>query len=64
MSNMPWGTMNNWLRIEAEQRNAWTQLRVQDLRAAQVEPRPAHTAWRPVRRPALRPTPAACTDAA
>jgi hypothetical protein len=36
MSAMPWGTMNGWLRIETEQRGAWLQQRVQDLRAAQV----------------------------
>ena len=42
MSTMPWGTMNDWLRIEAEgrfeseRRGAWRQQRVQDLRAAQV----------------------------
>jgi hypothetical protein len=33
---MPWGTMNGWLRLETEQRGAWLQQRVQDLRAAQV----------------------------
>ena len=60
MSTMPWGTMNDWLRVEAELGNAWTQLRVQDLRAAQVERRSART----VRRPALRPTPATCVEAA
>ncbi len=36
MSTMPWGTMNGWLRLEAEQRGTWLQQRVQDLRAAQV----------------------------
>ncbi|MFT4110850.1 hypothetical protein [Propionicimonas sp.] len=43
MSAMPWGTMNGWIRLEAEQRGAWTRLRVQDLRSAQVArtPRPA-----------------------
>ena len=53
MSTMPWGTMNGWLRTEAEQRGKWQQLRVQDLRAAQVatrqaavEPRPAPAAAR------------------
>jgi hypothetical protein len=40
MSAMPWGTMNGWLRVEAEQRGRWQQLRVQDLRAAQVSGRP------------------------
>lgn len=36
MSTTPWGTMNGWLRIETEQRGAWMQQRVQDLRAARV----------------------------
>lgn len=36
MSTAPWGTMNGWLRLEAEQRGAWRRQRVQDLRAAQV----------------------------
>lgn len=36
MSTMPWGTMNGWLRLETEQRGAWRQQRVQDLRAAKV----------------------------
>ncbi|MGC3994950.1 MAG: hypothetical protein QM779_12680 [Propionicimonas sp.] len=54
MSTMPWGTMNNWIRIEAEQRNAWTRLRVQDLRSAQVarEPRPALAGVTPLAAPA------------
>ena len=41
MSATPWGTMNGWLRTEAEQRGKWQQLRVQDLRAAQVATRRA-----------------------
>ncbi|MCA0295364.1 MAG: hypothetical protein LCH96_08680 [Actinobacteria bacterium] len=36
MSTAPWGTMNSWLRIEGEQRDAWLGRRVQDGRAAQV----------------------------
>ena len=45
---MPWGTMNGWLRTEAEQRGKWQQLRVQDLRAAQVAARQAAVEPRPV----------------
>ncbi len=36
MSTAPWGTMNDWLRVEGEQRGAWLARRVQDVRAAQV----------------------------
>ena len=53
MSTMPWGTMNGWLRTEAEQRGKWQQLRVQDLRAAQVATRQAAVEPGPV--PAARP---------
>ncbi len=44
MSTMPWGTMNGWLRIEAEQRGRWQQVRAQDLRAAQVPKQAAEPA--------------------
>jgi hypothetical protein len=44
---MPWGTMNGWLRTEAEQRGKWQHLRVQDLRAAQVAGRQASVGARP-----------------
>ena len=56
MSTTPWGTMNGWLRVETEQRGAWLQQRVQDLRAARVAGLPAvtpvRTAPEPVRVPA------------
>ena len=40
MSTTPWGTMNGRYRLETEQRGVWLQLRVQDLRAAQVARQP------------------------
>ena len=53
MSTMPWGTMNGWLRIEAEQRGMWQQVRAQDLRAAQV-PKQAAQPERDARLPRSR----------
>ncbi len=66
MSAMPWGTMNGWLRVEAEQRGRWQQLRVQDLRAAQVSGRPVTIQAAPTPIAAHRePTTApGCTEAA
>jgi hypothetical protein len=43
MSTQPWGTMNGWLRLETEQRGAWTRQRVQDLRSARLPSRPEQT---------------------
>jgi hypothetical protein len=45
--------MNGWLRLEAEQRGKWQQVRVQDLRAAQVAKQAAAALPAPAR---LRPT--------
>ena len=66
MSTMPWGTMNGWLRLEAEQRGSWLQQRVQDLRAAKVARQSESAVERPTRIAAHR-QPAAdlgCAEAA
>ena len=58
MSTTPWGTMNGWLRVEAEQRGAWRQQRVQDLRAARVAGLPAVAPVRRAAKATTRPAPA------
>ena len=58
MSTTPWGTMNGWLRVEAEQRGAWRQQRVQDLRAARLTGLPAVAPVRRGAKAASRPAPA------
>ena len=66
MSTTPWGTMNGRYRLENEQRGVWLQLRVQDLRAAQVARQP-EPAVEPPTRIAARRQPAAdlgCREAA
>nr|WP_300151192.1 hypothetical protein [Propionicimonas sp.] len=66
MSTQPWGTMNGWLRLETEQRGAWTRQRVQDLRSARLPSRTERTAAPSAAKPAQRPASpsAACAGAA
>jgi hypothetical protein len=58
--------MNGWLRLESEQRGAWTRQRVQDLRSVRLLARKDQTAAPSAAKAAPRPatTPAACAGAA